>query len=263
MSPRLDPYRLRRAVRAGWKNSCCLCLQSITSIRPPSSRRPPRLLQYHVKDVGYMITNAREGLSVHVNCLYYAADQKMIQDYSLPTEDQLEGFSVSSIRSCLARYKRQRCGYCGTVGACAECANSRCTGKRGWAHLPCALLNGSVLDSNSFMMYCPDHCPASLAPHSGQRKIKPDLIPSGAAQLELELEPLDWEEIAKEGEGEEDMEVVGDSEDTEMPFFDLLKNDLDLSSVSDDSDSRAGLCFFALGLDLHSDHCRGESRVFG
>ena len=249
MSSRPDRYRLRRAVRAGWKESCCLCLQSITSIRPPSSRRPPRLLQDHVKDVGYMITNSRAGLSVHVNCLYFAADQAMIQDYSLPREDQLEGFSISSIRSCIARYKRQRCGYCGTVGACAECANSRCTGKRGWAHLPCALLHGSVLDSNSFMMYCPDHSPASLAPHRRERKIKPHLLPSGAAQLELELEPLDWQEIAKEGEGEgegeEDMEVVGDIEDSEMPSFDLLENDLDLSSVSNDSDSKAGLCFLA------------------
>ena len=67
----------------------------------------------------------------------------------------------------------------------------------------------------------------------------------------------------KEGEGEEDMEVAGDIEDSEMPSFDLLENDLDLSSVSNDSDSKAGLCFLAAVLDLQSDHCRGESREVG
>ena len=129
-----------------WSLPCQLCLSKSFGANPDGRKLARKPFSDTAGVLGQMYVDRDSATAAHNECMWYAAGQDMIQfeDEELEVDDHINRFKISSIQQCIDKHRNRKCAFCNVKGACTECANPRCRGKKGWYHLPCGFKNGTV-----------------------------------------------------------------------------------------------------------------------
>ena len=136
-----------------WSLPCQLCFSKSFGANHDGRKLARRPFSDTAGVLGQMYVDRDSATAAHNACMWYAAGQDMIQyeDKDLEGEDHLNRFKISAIQQCVKKHKSRKCAFCNIKGACTECANPRCRGRKGWYHLPCGYKNGTVqMNDKSF-----------------------------------------------------------------------------------------------------------------
>ena len=136
-----------------WSLPCQLCFSKSFGANHDGRKLARKPFSDTAGVLGQMYVDRDSATAAHNACMWYAAGQDMIQyeDKDLEEEDHINRFKISSIQQCVKKHKSRKCAFCNMKGACTECANPRCRGRKGWYHLPCGFKNGTVqINDKSF-----------------------------------------------------------------------------------------------------------------